>query len=75
MLENVRKQMSPAEANKIGVGFGDWAGCLRETGDCSRGSPNLTGAPPIPPSLPAQPGPAGVRLRRPGRHPSPGYLR
>ena len=36
MLENVRKQMSPAEANKIGVGFGDWVGCLRETGDCSR---------------------------------------
>ena len=32
MLENVRKQMSPAEANKIGVGFGDWAGCLREDG-------------------------------------------
>ena len=39
------------------------------------GSPNLTGAPPIPPSLPAQPEPAGVRLRRPGRHPPPGYLR
>ena len=28
------------------------------------GSPNLTGAPPIPPSLPAQPEPAGVCLRR-----------
>ena len=39
------------------------------------GSPNLTGAPPIPPSLPAQPEPVGVRLRRPGRHPPPGYLR
>ena len=36
MLKNVRKQMSPAEANKIGVGFGNWVGCLRETGDCSR---------------------------------------
>jgi hypothetical protein len=41
MLENVRKQMSPAEANKIGVGFGDWAGCLRETGDCSRTWPGV----------------------------------
>ena len=47
----------------------------RSPGARARGSPNLTGAPPIPPSLPAQPEPAGVRLRRPGRHPPPGYLR
>src|SRR5271165_592276 len=46
-----------------------------DQGLCGIGSPNLTGAPPIPPSLPAQPEPAGVRLRRPGRHPPPGYLR
>jgi hypothetical protein len=39
------------------------------------GSPNLTGAPPIPPSFPAQPEPAGVRLRRLGRHLPPGYFR
>ena len=44
-------------------------------GSDDTGSPNLTGAPPIPPWLPARPEPAGVRLRRPGRHPPPGYLR
>jgi len=49
--------------------------CARVSRETGLGSPNLTGAPPIPPSLPAQPEPADVRLRRPGRHPPHGYLR